>query len=144
MGLSVILSEAIPGIIDNGILNFAQVTVSNATVYNDLNVYELNERFFSPAYFPMGDVSGFAVASTTVDPNIKKEKLNNWEAGIILGFLEDRFRFTGAYFNTVTTDLITGTTPSYASGASSYLTNIGELNLLDFIKGVLPESHPST
>lgn len=132
VGLSVILSEAIPGIIDNGILNFAQVTVSNATVYNDLNVYELNERFFSPAYFPMGDVSGFAVASTTVDPNIKKEKLNNWEAGIILGFLEDRFRFTGAYFNTVTTDLITGTTPSYASGASSYLTNIGELNLTGF------------
>ncbi|MEX1240139.1 MAG: SusC/RagA family TonB-linked outer membrane protein [Cyclobacteriaceae bacterium] len=125
--LSVILSEAVPGIVDNEILSFVKATLSNATVYNDLGVYQLNERYSQPAYFPMGDVNGFEASRTVVDANIKKEKLNTWEYGLNLGFLNDRFFLDASYFDTKTTDLITATTPSFASGANSFLTNIGEL-----------------
>lgn len=125
--LSVILSEALPNIVDNGVLSFVKLTASNSTVYNDLGVYQLNERYSQPAYFPMGPINGFEAARTVVDPDIKKEKLNNTEFGINLGFLNDRFSLDASYFNTITTDLITETTPSYASGASRYLTNIGQL-----------------
>lgn len=126
--LSVILSEAFPSIVDNGVLSFVKATLSNATVYNDLGVYELNERYFQPDYFPMGDLNGFEAARTVVDADIKKEKLSTWEYGLNLGFLNDRFYLDASYFNTKTTDLITATTPSFASGASGFLTNIGELS----------------
>ncbi len=125
--LSVILSEAVPTLVDNNVLSFVKATISNATVYNDLGIYQLNERYTKPIYFPMGDINGFEAARTVVDPDIKKEKLNTWEYGLNLGFLQDRFYLDASYFNTKTTDLITQTTPSYASGALAYLTNIGEL-----------------
>jgi hypothetical protein len=75
----------------------------------------------------MGDVSGFELSGTTVDANIKKEKLNTTEVGFNLGFLKSRITLDVSYFVTKTTDLITNTTPSTASGATKFLTNIGEL-----------------
>ncbi|MFY0601688.1 MAG: SusC/RagA family TonB-linked outer membrane protein [Cyclobacteriaceae bacterium] len=135
---SVILTDAIPALQDNDILNFAKLTVSNATVFNDLDPFALNERYSQGSVrdarginvgfpFPYGAVNGFERSVTTVDPNIKKEKLNNTEVSLSLGFFNDRLNFSGAVYNTKTTDLITFTTPSVASGAQSYLTNIGEL-----------------
>ncbi|MFT7195924.1 MAG: TonB-linked SusC/RagA family outer membrane protein [Marinoscillum sp.] len=128
--LSAILSEAIPSLTDGGILSFAKITLSNATVYNDLDVYALNERFSQGRGgfpFPYGSVNGFEVAGTAVDANISKEKLNTWELGVNLAFLNDRFTLDGSVYNQVTTDLITNTTPSVASGASAFLTNIGQM-----------------
>lgn len=135
--LSFIPTELFSSITDNGILSFAKLTVSNATVYNDLSAYELNERYRSPDIsptaeeelpFPFGNVNAFEKSRVTVDPGIQKEKLNTWEFGANLGFLDDRFYVDGSYFMTTTTNLITSTTPSYSSGATRYLTNIGELS----------------
>ena len=125
--LSVVLSEAIPAIVDNGVVSDVKLTASKAIVYNDLNPYAINEIYFQPGTYPLGEINSFALSGTTVDPNISPEKLDTWEFGLTLGLLENRFSLTGSYFNTVTTNLITYTTPSYASGASSYLTNIGEM-----------------
>jgi len=127
IGLSFVATDAIEALKDNPILSFLKVTVSNSTVYNDLSPYRLNETYFKHNSFPMGSVSGFVLSSTTVDPNIKKEKLNTSEIGINLGFFESRLHIDASYFQTKTTDLITNTTPSQAAGASYYLTNIGEL-----------------
>ena len=44
-----------------------------------------------------------------------------------LGFFKGRVSLDASYFNTVTSDLITFTTPSVASASTSFLTNIGEL-----------------
>src|SRR5690606_14597194 len=68
VSLGLELSEALPSITENPVLSFLKVTASNATVYNDLGVYELNERYSRPAYFPMGTVNGFEAARTVVDP----------------------------------------------------------------------------
>ncbi|VAX36594.1 Outer membrane TonB-dependent transporter, utilization system for glycans and polysaccharides (PUL), SusC family, partial [hydrothermal vent metagenome] len=135
VSLSAVLSDAIPAITDNGILSYAKITVSNATVFNDLRPYALNERFHQQDIvngsqrfpFPFGAINGFEVSTSAVDANIKKEKLNTTEIGLNLGFLDDRILFDGAVFQTITSDLITFTTPSVASGAQSFLTNIGEL-----------------
>jgi hypothetical protein len=44
-----------------------------------------------------------------------------------VGFLNGRIWFDGSYFTTATSDLITRTTPSIASGSDTFLTNIGKL-----------------
>ncbi|WP_289055543.1 SusC/RagA family TonB-linked outer membrane protein [Carboxylicivirga marina] len=127
VGLSVVLTDAIDVLKDNEFLSYAKVTLSNSTVYNDLDPYQINERYAQSNSFPFGSLNGFYKSTTAVDANIKKEKLNTTEIGLNLGFLRSRFNLDASYYTTKTTDLITSTTPSYASGASSYLTNIGQL-----------------
>lgn len=127
-GLSFVFTDAIPALNNNNILTFGKLTASNATVYNDLAPYRINESYSQSAGFPFGDVNGFFLSGTAVDANIKKEKLNTQEIGLNLGFLNGRVWFDGSYFITNTTDLITFTTPSDASASTSFLTNIGKLS----------------
>ncbi|MCK7539097.1 MAG: TonB-dependent receptor [Marinilabiliales bacterium] len=87
----------------------------------------INERYSKHPSFPYGEVNGFVLGGTSVDANIKKEKLNTTEFGINLGLLQSRIMLDASYFMTTTTDLITYTTPSVSSGSTSFLTNIGEL-----------------
>jgi len=127
VGLSFVLTDAVAALKDNPVLSFAKFTASNSTVYNDLGAYQLNETYSQHGSFPMGAINGFVLSGTTVDANIKKEKLNTTEVGANLGFLKSRISLDAAYFITKTTDLITNTTPSISSGAGAFLTNIGEL-----------------
>jgi len=128
VGLSVVLTEAIPALQDNDVLSFLKLTASNSTVYNDLSPYQINETFSQSGSFPYGSINGFARSNTAVDTNIKKEKLNSTEFGANLGFFRGRLSLDFAYFMTKTTDLITHTTPSFASASTRYLTNIGQLS----------------
>ena len=50
----------------------------------------------------MGSVNGFVLSNTTVDANIKKEKLNTTEIGLNLGFLKSRLSLDASYFMTKT------------------------------------------
>jgi TonB-linked SusC/RagA family outer membrane protein len=125
-GLSFVLTDAIKSL-QNNVLSFAKITASNATVFNDLAPYAINERYSQQIGFPYGDLNGFALSTTTVDANIKKERINTTEIGVDLGFLNNRITLDGSYYIIRTTDLITAITPSIASGAASFLTNIGEL-----------------
>jgi TonB-linked SusC/RagA family outer membrane protein len=127
VGLSFVLTDAIDALKNNAILSYAKITASNSTVYNDLSPYRLNEIYSKPSNFPYGSVNGFALSGTTVDANIKKEKLNTTEIGLNLGLFKSRLMIDASYFMTKTTDLITNTTPSITSGATAFLTNIGEL-----------------
>ncbi|HKK64072.1 MAG TPA: SusC/RagA family TonB-linked outer membrane protein [Bacteroidales bacterium] len=126
-GLSFVFTDAIAALQDNQILSFGKLTASNSTVYNDLGAYRINEIYSQSSGFPFGSVNGFFLSGTAVDANIQKERINTTEVGLNLGFLNGRIWFDGAYFNTLTNDLITSTTPSIASASSSFLTNIGEL-----------------
>jgi outer membrane receptor protein involved in Fe transport len=127
VGLSFVITDAFDVLKSGNILSFAKVTASNSTVYNDLAPYRISETYSQSAAFPFGGVNGFFLTNTAIDKDIKKEKLNTTEVGLNLGFLEGRISLDFAYFKTITSDLITNTTPSVSSGATSYLTNIGEL-----------------
>ncbi len=125
-GITAILTDAFPSI-KSDVLSYAKISFNNSTVYNDINAYKINEVYVQGNDFPFGDLNGFDLGNTTVDANIKKEKINTNELGLSLAFLKNRVTLDASYFKTITTDLITNTTPSFASGATSYLTNIGEL-----------------
>lgn len=126
-GASVILSEAIPALQGNQTLTFLKVTANNSTVFKDPNPYVVNERFFQSGGFPFGAINGFFQGTTAVDEDLKKERVNSTEFGVNMAFLR-RFTLDASYFMTKTTDLFTYTTPSDASGANAYFTNIGELS----------------
>ena len=127
VGLSFVLTDAIDALRNNDFLSYAKMTVSNSTVYNDLSPYRINETYSKQGSFPFGPVNGFVLSSTAVDANIKKEKLNTTEIGVNLGLFRSRVMIDASYFMTKTSDLITFTTPSYASASTSFLTNIGSL-----------------
>ncbi|HAX96390.1 MAG TPA: hypothetical protein DCY35_07715 [Prolixibacteraceae bacterium] len=127
VGASFVITDAIQGLKDNPILSFAKVTLSNSTVYNDLAPYRINETYSQHVSFPFGSVNGFYLSPTAVDANISKEKINTTEVGLNLGFLQSRMWLDASYYNTITSDLITFTTPSITSASTSFLTNIGEL-----------------
>ncbi len=126
-GLSFVVSDAVSSLKDSPVLSYAKVTLSNSTVYNDLDPYRINETYSQSGAFPFGSINGFFLANTTVDANIKKEKLNTTEIGVNLGLFQNIISLDATYFTTTTTDLITNTTPSDASGSTGFLTNIGEL-----------------
>jgi len=125
-GLSFVVSDAFPDMKD-GALSYLKLTASNSTVYNDLGAYQTNETYFQGDGYPFGSINGFTVANTAVDSGLTKEKINTTEFGANLAFFNNRLTFDAAYYSTVSTDLITNTTPSVASGANFLLTNIGEL-----------------
>lgn len=126
-GAAVILTDAISSLSNNRVLSFAKLTASNSTVYNDLDPYQINERYTQSGAFPFGGINGFAKARTAVDDEISKEKIASTEFGANLAFFKGRLTFDATYFMTKTTDLITFTTSSDASGSEWLLTNIGEL-----------------
>ncbi len=125
-GISFVASDAFPEL-RNGALSFLKLTASNSTVYNDLGAYQTNETFNQGIGYPFGTLNGFDVSGTAVDSGLTKEKINTSEVGVNMAFFNNRLTFDGAYYSTKSTDLITNTTPSVASGATNFLTNIGEL-----------------
>ncbi|MFV0268176.1 MAG: SusC/RagA family TonB-linked outer membrane protein, partial [Draconibacterium sp.] len=127
VGLSFVATDAFEALKNNEVLSSAKVTIGNSTVYNDLDPYRINETYSQGTGFPFGSVNGFYLSGTAVDANISKEKINTTEIGLNLGFFKSRMWIDASWFNTITTDLITFTTPSITSASTSFLTNIGEL-----------------
>ncbi|WP_372746245.1 SusC/RagA family TonB-linked outer membrane protein [Lutibacter sp.] len=127
VGVSFVFTDAIEALQNNDILSYGKITFSNSTVYSDLDPYRINEAYFQSDGFPYGSINGFELTNTSIDANIAKEKINTNEIGLNLGFFRNRITLDASYFNTITSDLITFTTPSVASGSTSFLTNIGEL-----------------
>ncbi|WP_104735684.1 SusC/RagA family TonB-linked outer membrane protein [Hanstruepera ponticola] len=126
IGLSAVLTDAIPSIKGN-VLNYAKVTVSNSTVYNDLAPEQIIETYGQNAAFPFGAVNGFEIQNQAIDSSIKKEKINTTEVGLNLGFFNNRLTLDAAYFKTITTDNIVSSTSAPSSASTSLLTNIGKL-----------------
>ncbi|MGJ8592284.1 MAG: SusC/RagA family TonB-linked outer membrane protein [Aquaticitalea sp.] len=125
-GVSAVLTDAVPNI-KGSVLNYAKITASNSTVYNDLGAEDIIESFNSPVGFPFDNTSGFELQNGYIDADIKKEKINTTEFGLNLGLFNNRITLDAAYFKTITTDNIVATTTPNSSGGNSLLTNIGEL-----------------
>jgi TonB-linked SusC/RagA family outer membrane protein len=127
VGVSFVFTDAIEALKSNDILSYGKFTLSNSTVYTDLDAYRINETYSQSDGFPYANINGFVLSNVSVDANISKEKINTTEVGLNLGFFSGRVTLDASYYNTITSDLITFTTPSVASASTSFLTNIGEL-----------------
>ena len=126
IGLSAVMTDAIPSI-KGGVLNYWKVTVSNATVYNDVAPERIIETFGQAGSFPFGSQNGFVIQNQAIDAGLKKEKINTTEVSMNFGFFNNRLTLDAAYFKTITTDNIVNASSAPSSASTSLLTNIGEL-----------------
>lgn len=137
-GISFIPTTAFPNI--KGTLNYLKGSFNYAKVGNDPNPYQTNRRFYSATYddylsgntfaysFPFGSTAGLALSNQSPDPNLKPEFTTSLEASIEFGFFRgDRLSGSATVYKTNTTDQLTPIATSVASGATSYFTNIGEI-----------------
>ncbi|MDX1905996.1 MAG: TonB-dependent receptor [Bacteroidia bacterium] len=70
--------------------------------------------------------SGFA-ATTSPNPDLSWETNTSFNAGLDLGFFDNRLTVSANYFNSITSDLLLNVPVPQQSGYSSSLTNIGEV-----------------
>lgn len=119
------------------VMNFAKVRVSYSTVGNDgVNPYSLLTPYQSQTAslntavrnisFPYNGQAGFLLNTTLGNPNLKNERINEFETGIETGFFKNRIRLEASYFDKKTIDgLIPNITIAPSTGYSGTTVNAG-------------------
>lgn len=133
---SFVFSELLKGNIKNT-LSFAKVRFSAATVGNDgVGPYALSTPFIqagrntNAGYFlyPFQGQPGFLLSSTLGNPNLKNERLDEYEAGLEFRLFQDRISFEGSYFYRKSNDgIIPGVSISNATGFSGTTVNTASI-----------------
>jgi len=124
-GLSFVVSDAFPGI--KGDIDYLKTSVNVTKTGNDPGIYAIGSTFSAPAGFPYGSTTGLSQSNRDPDINLSPEFTTSKEAGLELGMFKNRLQFNATVYQTNSTDQIVPINVSLASGASSILTNIGEI-----------------
>lgn len=113
---------------DNTPFDYLKIKGSYGVLGNQYNAvnYPYLPNFQQGASAVLGDpqavIPAFVLAYIN-NPNLKWEKVTSYEAGIELATFNNRLKFEAAYYNKVTTDLL-----SFVNrGAQSFYTNAGEI-----------------
>ena len=129
--LSFIFTQAINSLKGNSILSYGKIRggytqVSNINLGgNPYGAYELVNPFVPPAGFPFGSIGGYSQSTTYLNPDIQPEKTKEYEAGLELGFYNNRIYFTGDYFNSKTSNQSLTAVISAATGFTNKNVNAG-------------------
>ncbi len=125
-GISFVPTDAFEGM--KGTLRYLKLRYSWTRTGNDPLPYAANSTFSAPTGFPYGTTVGLSLSNRDPDPNLKPEFTTSQEVGLEFAlFNGDRLSGTIAAYQTNTTDQIVPINTSVTSGATSILTNIGEI-----------------
>ena len=131
---SFVLSDMFPTIVNNKFLSFAKLRAAYSVTGNASPLGGGSQYIAGGAYgiyptynvasgFPYGSLGGYAINTTIANPNIKPEKVAENEVGVELGFLKNRFYFTGVYFQSELTDGIVTANTASSTGFYNALIN---------------------
>ncbi|MXV17755.1 SusC/RagA family TonB-linked outer membrane protein [Hufsiella ginkgonis] len=96
---ALILSEMLPSIVDNKILNYAKISGGWSKAGNvNINAYSLDNTFGQSGSFPYGSLAGYTASGSLLNPNIKPEIVESMEVGTELSFFDGRAGFEGSYY----------------------------------------------
>lgn len=129
---SFIISELLPSSVTR-IMNFAKARLSFATVGNDgVGPYSLSTPFVSQTFnnitFPFNGQAGFLQSSTLGNPNLKNERLNEYEGGLEFKFLQSRIGVEASYFYKKTIDgIIPGVAIAPSTGYTGTTVNTASI-----------------
>ena len=103
------------------VMNFGKLRVSYSTVGNaSIGPYSLLTPYESQTIrnitFPYQGQSGFLISGTLSDPNLKNERINEFEVGLETGFFKNRLGLEVTYFDKKTKN---GIIPSVALAPST-------------------------
>jgi len=121
-------------------VNFAKFRISYGTVGNDggIGPYTLvtpyenqaNDQIIRNINFPYGGQSGFLLSQTLANAYLKSERVNEFETGLEMGFLNNRISFETAYFGKNTVDgIIPGVAIAPSTGYSYTSVNSAKLQI---------------
>ncbi len=112
-------------LIDVDWLSFAKVRGNWAQVGNSTSPYRVFDSYSSPTNFT---VPLFSTNNQKNNNNIVNELTTGWEVGIEASFVNRRFGFDLAYYDTDSEDQIFAVKVSPATGVSSKVVNSGVIN----------------
>jgi len=125
-GLSFVPTKAFPGI-KGKTLEYAKLYLNYTKVGKaDISPYAINANYVTDAAYPMNGVGSYIQSLSSTDPNIKPEFFTTKELGINLAFFNNRLTIDAAAYKTDSKDLITNISPSYTSGYTGSIINIGK------------------
>ena len=144
VGGSVVLSDAIPSLVDNSFLSYLKLRAGyaktgNATdPYNLQNTYlisssEYNNQLF---YFFGVNEEGAGAGASLRNPNLVAEISTNVEFGFDTRFFNDRLTFNATYYNIDTKNQILELSLPPSSGANQQVINAGLINNKGFELGL--------
>ncbi|RAJ19991.1 TonB-linked SusC/RagA family outer membrane protein [Gelidibacter algens] len=138
-GISFVPTDAFEGL-KGTVLGNLKLNASYAKVGNDAGIGQTNENFQVPVGFPFGGTTGLRPTTIAVDPNLSPEFSTSTEVGLSLDLFKRRISLDANYYFVKVEDQINFSAASYASGASAYLTNIGEIQNkgFEFDLGIVP------
>ncbi|MBS1680963.1 MAG: SusC/RagA family TonB-linked outer membrane protein [Bacteroidetes bacterium] len=145
--VAAVLTDALPSLKDNGILNFLKVRGSVAKVgqvnlpantqvgaytynlngaYKTAPVFDSNQSNGSNNGFPYGTLAGYSLNNQLVSGSIKPEFTQMWEAGFDANLWQDKVQLGVTYFSSKTNNQTISTSVSGSTGFTSLLTNVGQ------------------
>lgn len=114
---AVVLSDAIPAIKNNEILNYLKLKAAwnitgNVTVGN----YALESTFSPTGSYPYGSIASYAVSNTINNRYIRPEKVESYETGLEMNFLHNRVSLEATYYYQNNDDQVINVNISQATG----------------------------
>ncbi|WP_091210990.1 SusC/RagA family TonB-linked outer membrane protein [Mucilaginibacter gossypiicola] len=110
------------------VMNLGKVRVSYGTVGNDgsIGAYSLltpyNKATIRNLAFPYNQQAGFLISDVLGNPNLKNERINEFEAGFEAGFFNNRISLEASFYSKKTID---GIIPNVAIAASTGYASTG-------------------
>ena len=129
-GLSFVASDAFPGIKGDRGISYLKANASVTKTGNDPSSYAIQGTFFAPDNFPYGSTVGLSQSSRDPDPTLNPEFTTSIEAGIEMSLFRSRLNIGVVGYKSNSTDQIIPINVSAASGATSALINVGEVENL--------------
>jgi len=122
---SLVLSDMLPSLKGN-LLSYLKIRGSIATVGNDAEPYQLQTVYVGNAN-KFGSLPQYTLSDQVANVNLKPEQTKSSEAGVELGFLDQRITLDASVYNKTTTNEIVNVTVSPASGFTSAAVNAGKM-----------------
>lgn len=105
-----------------GLINLMKIRASWAQVGNDTAPYRISESLQFTG-FP-GTVS---IPNARTNSELLPERVSSWEVGMELRMFKNRFSLDAAYYDSITSDLISQMPVSYANGVNYMYVNAGSI-----------------
>ncbi|MFT6866411.1 MAG: TonB-linked SusC/RagA family outer membrane protein [Cyclobacteriaceae bacterium] len=134
---SLILSDAIGVLKDNGWMDYMKLRVGYGQSGNDADPYVVNPVFvqggvtggipFSDLTFPLAGVTGYEYSNVLGNPNLKPEISTDLELGVDVVLFSNRLSLDVTYYDRTTEGMILARTLASSSGFNSIWDNVGKM-----------------
>ena len=138
---SIVLSDAIPALVDSNVLSFFKIRGGWALVGREAPVFSTDSYFSrqNPGdsfginmLLPFNNQLGQSLNLTGGNPNLGPEFTRSWEIGTDIRLFNGRINLDATYYNQFSYDIIFAVPVSGSSGITNQFQNAGSLNTKGF------------